>query len=262
MEKVSKVKVNNNLEESISKAVTEIGGFGKFVKAAETVLLKPNFNTADPFPASTDLRFLKIVVKLVLQENPKKVIIGDSCTMSENTRKVMNKIGAFDMEKIDKRIEVMPFDEHPWVRKEIPKGKYLKKVSVPKILDEVDRLILLPCLKTHFIAKFTGSLKLQVGIMKPSQRMFLHFMNVQGKIADLNTIVHPDLIIMDARKCFVTKGPSEGLVKEPNLILASESRVSTDIEGIKIIQSYPENCLDIKPEELPQIKRAKELGVK
>ncbi len=262
MVEVSKVKVNNNLEESISNAVKEIGGFGKFVKEGETVLLKPNFNTADPYPASTDPEFLKVVVKLVLQENPKKVIIGDSCTMSENTRQVMNKIGAFELEKIDKRIEVMPFDEHPWVKKEIPKGKYLKKVSVPKILDQVDKLILLPCLKTHFIAKFTGSLKLQVGIMKPSQRMFLHFMNVQGKIADLNTIVHPDLIIMDARKCFVTRGPSDGLVKEPGLILASESRVSTDIEGIKIIQSYPENCLDTKAEELPQIKRAKELGVK
>jgi uncharacterized protein (DUF362 family) len=163
---------------------------------------------------------------------------------------------------MDQRIEVIPFDEHEWLKKEIPKGKYLKKVSIPKILDQVDKLILLPCVKTHFIAKFTGSLKLQVGIMKPSQRMFLHFINVQGKIADLNTIVHPDLIIMDARKCFVTRGPSEGLVKEPNLILASESRVSTDIEGVKIIQSYPENCLNIKPEELPQIKRAKELGIK
>jgi uncharacterized protein (DUF362 family) len=112
------------------------------------------------------------------------------------------------------------------------------------------------------MAQYTGALKLSVGIMKPIERLGLHARNLQEKVAELNTLIKPDLIIMDARKCFITGGPGTGDVREPNLILASTSRVALDIEGIRIIQSYEGNSLaGIVPEELTQIKRAIELGV-
>jgi len=59
------------------------------------------------------------------------------------------------------------------------------------------------------------------------------------------------------------KGPSEGMLAEPGLILASESRMAIDIEEIKTIQSFEGNSLSgIEPEEILQIKRARELGIK
>lgn len=68
---------------------------------------------------------------------------------------------------------------------------------------------------------------------------------------------------MDARKCFINRGPAKGELKEPELILASESRVAIDIEGVKIIQKYPGNSLTgIEPEELIQIRLAKKMGIK
>ncbi|MCP6718063.1 MAG: DUF362 domain-containing protein [Patescibacteria group bacterium] len=82
MNKVSKVKVESNLKESVLKAVNEIGGFKKFINRGETVLLKPNFNTADPSPASTDIGFLRAVVELIYECGAKIVMIGDSSTMS------------------------------------------------------------------------------------------------------------------------------------------------------------------------------------
>jgi len=262
MEKVVKIKVKDNLKETIQKAVEPLGGFKQFVKKGEVVLLKPNFNTADPFPASTDLSFLKAVVELVYECKPKIVMIGDSSTMSLNSRKVMEDIGVFELEKMKRPPRVYVFDERKWVKKKIPKGKFLKEVSVTEYLDRTDKLILLPCLKTHFIAKITASLKLSVGFMKPSQRVGLHVGHVQEKVAELNTLVHPDLIIMDARKCFINRGPSEGELREPELILASTDRVAIDVEGIKIIQSFKGNSLEgIDPWQFPQIKRALELGI-
>jgi uncharacterized protein (DUF362 family) len=76
----------------------------------------------------------------------------------------------------------------------------------------------------------------------------------------LNTLFNPNLIIMDARKCFISGGPAEGDVKEANLILASDDRIAIDVEGIKIIQSFKGNSLkNINLWKLPQIKRAVEL---
>lgn len=43
--------------------------------------MKNNFNTADEYQGSTDMGFLKEVVKQVLAINPKKVIIGESSTI-------------------------------------------------------------------------------------------------------------------------------------------------------------------------------------
>ncbi len=262
MQKVSKVKVDGALRESISRAVDLVGGFDKFIRTGDTVLLKPNFNTADPFPASTDLDFLRAVIELVYEYGPKIVILGDSSTMSLNTRKIMEKLGVFDLEKMKHPPRIYVFEERDWIKKEIPGAKYLKSVSVSHYLDRADKLILLPCLKTHLQAQFTGSLKLSVGFMKPYQRVGLHLGHIQEKIAELNKIINSDLVIMDARKCFINKGPSSGTIREPDLILASEDRVAIDVEGIKVIQSFRGNSLkDIDPWQLPQIKRAVEIGI-
>lgn len=262
MKKTSKVKVDENLRESILKAVDEIGGFKKFIKNGETILLKPNFNTADPFPGSTDSEFLRTVVGLFYENGAGKVIVGGSSTFMADSRKVMEKLRVFYLEKATPPVQVVVFDEEKWVKKKIPDSKHLKNVFLPKILDEVDKLILLPCLKTHFLAQFTGALKLSVGFVKPNQRLKLHIHNLQDKIAELNKIINPNLIIMDARKIFINKGPANGEIREPNFILASESRVDIDIEGVKIIKSFKGNSLrDIKPEELFQIKTAIKIGI-
>lgn len=263
MVKVSKLKVSNNLKESIKKVVDELGGFSSFIKKGEVVLLKPNFNTQDPFPASTDIAFLKAVVELAYEQDPKGVIIGESSTLSLNTRRVMQEIGLFDlMEKMPIPPRIYNFDERVWLEKQVPGAKYLKKVKVPRFLDRADKLILLPCLKTHNLAQFTGALKLSVGFMKPYQRVPLHLRYLQEKIAELNKIIKVDLVIMDARKCFINKGPASGRLVQPDLILASKDRVAIDIEGVKIIQSYRGNSLkSIKPQDVPQIKKALELKI-
>jgi len=254
--------VDKSLAEAINQAVDELGGFKKFVKKGEVVFLKPNFNTADSFPASTDLEFLKTVVELVYEAGAKLVMIGDSSTMSLNTRKIMEEKGVFTLQEMKRPPRIYVFEDGEWLKKEIPGAKYLKKVSLPAILERADKVIFLPCLKTHSQAQFTGSLKLAIGFSRPFERVPMHVRNLQEKVAELSKVIRCDLVIMDARKCFINKGPSEGEVREPNLILASTDRVAIDIEGIKIIQSFPGNSLSkIKPEELPQIKRALETGV-
>jgi len=262
MKKVAKIECSQDLKQCVSRVVGELGGLANFVKPGETVMLKPNFNTADPYPASTDMDFLRAVIEICYEAGAKMVMVADSSTMSLNTGKVMEQIGANEIETMAKPARLYNLDEREWVKKKIPQGRVLKSVSIPRLLERPDKLILLPCLKTHFQAQYTGALKISVAFMKPLQRVKLHLVHLQEQIAELNTLIHPDLIIMDGRKCFISGGPSHGELAEPGLIMASEGRVAIDIEGVKVIQSFPKNSLkDIKPEELPQIKRAIELGI-
>lgn len=262
MKKVSKVTVKNSLKESILESIDLIGGFERFIEKGDVVFLKPNFNTSDPFPASTDPEFLKAVVELIYEFGAKLVMIGESSTMTLNTRKVMEDLKIFDLLEITPPPRIYVFEEGEWIKKEIPGGKYLKKVSVPEIIDRPDKIILLPCMKTHKYGQFTGSLKLSVGFMRPSQRVKLHLRNLQEKIAELNKVICPDLVIMDGRKCFINQGPSEGEERDPNLILSSDDRVSVDVEGIKTIQSFKGSSLEnLDPWQIPQIKKSVEFGL-
>ena len=250
-----------DLKNAVNEAVAELGGWTQFIRPGERVLLKPNVNTADPFPASSDPAFIRAVAESVLAAGAGSVIIGDSSTFYQKTRRNFEKLGLFDLEKIDPRIKVICFDDVRWIKKKIA-GTYLKSISVPEVLSQVDKLIFLPCLKTHYITSFTGALKLGVGLMKPRERLLFHASHTAEKTAELNLAFKPDLIIMDGRKCFITKGPSEGEVREPGLILASVSRLAIDQTGIGIIKKFPGNDLEkCAAEELIQIRRAQELGI-
>ncbi|NMC26617.1 MAG: DUF362 domain-containing protein [Syntrophomonadaceae bacterium] len=261
-------KAEVDIKSSVKRLVLELGGLDKFIRPGDTVLLKPNYNTADAPPASTALDFLQASVQLCFEAQASRVIVGESSTLSLAdhalfTKKILCRTCVYDLEKSYPAPEIYVFDDHEWVTKTIPGARYLKKVAVPSLLDQVDKIILLPCCKTHLIAQYTGALKLVVGFMKPGERIRMHMsQKVAEYVAEMNAVYRPDLVIMDARRCFINGGPSEGELREPGLILASEGRVAIDIEGVKIIQSFAGNSLaGIKPEELGQIRHAIEMGI-
>jgi uncharacterized protein (DUF362 family) len=115
--------------------------------------------------------------------------------------------------------------------------------------------------ETHRYAEFTVSLKLAMGFVRRRDRVGMHLWRLSEKLAELNLAIAPDLIIMDGRRCFISDGPSSGELREPNLILASGDRIATDVEALKVIQSYPGHSLKKSPWELTMIRRAVELGL-
>lgn len=257
---IAKTKSSGDLKADIQKILKPLGGISAFVKPGDKVLLKPNLNTADPYPASSDPEFLKAVIEVVKEANPSEIIIGDSCTLLLKTEKIMSCLNFHALEK-DYGIKTVNFDQGKYIKKKI-QGKYLKSISIPAVLEEVDKLILLPCLKVHRFARFTMSLKLGVGIMKKIERTFLHMSHLEEKIAELNLAYTPALIILDGRKAFITYGPDKGDLVEPNVLMAGPDRIALDVEALKILKSFPaENKLNFDVWQFPTIKRAVELNL-
>ncbi|MFA5188376.1 MAG: DUF362 domain-containing protein [Patescibacteria group bacterium] len=259
---VTKTKSSDSLKTDIHKLIQPIiGNLSDFIKPTDRVLLKPNFNTSDPFPGSTSIDFLQAVIEIFSEAKPKELIVGESCTYFLNTEKVCHDIGAPEvMQKFN--VTWHNFETGDWVKVNVPGGKYFKSIKIPKIVQEVDKIILLPCLKTHFLAAYTGALKINIGMLKPSQRSLLHLNHLQERVAEVASVIKPSLIIMDGRKCFTEGGPDKGKLEEPKVLMASNDMVAIDIEGIKIIQSYKaNNKLGTDPWALTQIKHAVELGI-
>jgi uncharacterized protein (DUF362 family) len=257
---VSKVASNGqDLKGKILKAVDLIGGFSKVVEKGDKILLKPNFNTGNAPPGSSDPDFVKAVIELLYEHGASKVILGESSMFSLSTRNVLEDTGMLRKAE-EAGAEIAPFDEGKWVKVSTG-GKYLRTVSLPERALAAKKLVYVCCMKTHRWAKFTLSLKLAVGFMKPSERMLLHARNLEEKIADLNLVVHPDLIIMDGRKCFISGGPACGELRNPNVVLASGDRIATDVEAINVIKSFEGSNLEADPWNYTQIHRAVELEI-
>ncbi len=258
---VSKVVVDTNLRTSIKRTVDLIGGLDRIIEPGDKVTIKPNLNTADPYPASSDPAFIKALGEELLAAGASKLEIIDSSTIRVSTRGVATQIG-LDIVADDLEADLIFLDEHEWVKVKFPKGKYLKSGSIGKPLLGIQKLVLAPNLKTHFLADYTGSMKLFVGWLKHSERIRMHARKLQSKVVDLASYFNPDLIVMDARTCFVEGGPSSGTCSTPGVILASGDMVSIDVEGVRIIQCCnANNKLDRDTWEIPQIKHAVEIGL-
>lgn len=256
---VSKIPMVNDLKRSLSKSIEAIGGLDNSIKKGETVLVKPNYNSADPPPASTDPKFLRAVVDLLFEHGVGNVVVGESSMQTTSTRKIMAKAGT--LQRLENSgAEVVFFDEGDWSKIHVG-GEYLENVSLAKRALQVDRVVYCCCMKTHFRADFSLSLKLAFGFTKGSERLAFHIQHLKEKLVDLNLVVHPDLILMDGRKCFISGGPFSGEVREPNVVLASGDRVSLDVECIRIIGSFEGSRLNGSPWSYAQIERAVKLSL-
>ena len=90
---VSKLRCDGALRENIGQAVAAIGGFERLVEPGATILVKPNFNTADPPPGSSDPQFVKAVIELLYEHGAGKVVLGESSTFMLSTRDTLRQTG-------------------------------------------------------------------------------------------------------------------------------------------------------------------------
>jgi uncharacterized protein (DUF362 family) len=269
---VSKVTTEGrDLNAAVKMAVDAIGGVRHALQPQDRVLLKANFNSDDPFPASTDIGFLTAVVELLRSEGITNLTLGERSGWPWlPTKKVMKVMGVLEALK-DLDLPFIDFDPGPWMDVRLgEQARRWKTVAYHQSLKGFDKIVYLPCMKHHFLATFTMSLKLTVGLTHPVDMQYMHADHDQGKVdepmylkmIELSLPVGPDLIIMDGRKSFVTGGPDNGELVEPNVILASGDRIALDVEGVKILQSYPrDNLIKTPVWEMPIIRRAIELGL-
>jgi len=256
---VSKIASTGDLRTDILKSVDLIGGFSKVIDKGDNVLLKPNFNSADPPPASSDPGFLKAIIELLFEHGAGKVVLGECSWQGLSTRKALEQTGTL-LAVRDTGAEIAFFDEEKFIKVDVG-GKYLKHVSLAERAMKADKIIYSCCLKTHFRADFSLSLKLAFGFTKKRERMAFHLSHLKEKLVDLNLVVHPNLIIADGRKCFITGGPFSGEVRNPNVILASGDRIAMDVECIKVISGFEGSKLKDNPWKYAQIQHAVKLGL-
>jgi len=212
------------------------------------VLIKPNYNTADPAPASTHPDVLRSLVEWLRDSSAGSISIGDRSGMAV-TRQAMQTAQAFSIAR-QYGLSTVVFDELEaggWVRQMPPESHWRQGFYFARPALEAEAVVLACCLKTHrFGGHFSLSLKDAVGMVAKAvpgdghnYMTELHNSpNQRSMIAEVNTAYTPALIVIDGVDAFVQGGPEAGTKVHSKVVLAGADRVALDAVGVALLRYY------------------------
>jgi uncharacterized protein (DUF362 family) len=212
------------------------------------VLLKPNFNSADPAPGSTHPALLRTLVEELWRMQASAIQLADRSGMGA-TRRVMEELGVFALGKqLDFTTTVL--DElgvDDWELVQPAESHWQRGFPMARCCLAADAVVQACCLKTHrYGGHFTLSLKNSVGLAAKRRPGDSHdYMNElhssphqRKMIAEINTAYAPALIVMDGVEAFVSGGPDNGKRLAANVVLASSDRIAIDAVGVALLRYY------------------------
>lgn len=230
--------------EGVRRALALAGG-GDL--ARRSVVVKPNFNSPDPFPGSTHPDTLAGLVEWLGSAGASRVTVADRSGMGD-TRQVMEAKGVFAQ---GRRLGFAPvvLDEVPardWVAHRLPGGHWQRGVLLPRLLEEAEAIVSTCCLKTHrFGGQFTLSLKNSVGaVAKLGPDGYDYMRELHGSpaqrlmIAEINQVYRPALVLLDGMEAFTRGGPEAGTRVAPGVIVAGQDRVAVDAVGVAVLRLH------------------------
>jgi uncharacterized protein (DUF362 family) len=216
--------------------------------AKDAVALKANYNSDDPFPATTDPETLRTLISLLKAETSAEIVMAERSGMG-NTARVLRNRGISDLSKnlgfslID--LETQSPEAFEDIRAE---GLHWKQgFKIARLFRQADRVVQTCCLKTHrFGGHFTMSLKNSVGLVaaRPPGTHYDYMRELHSSpnqrlmIAEINQFYRTDMVLMDASLGFSTGGPERGRLIKPGLLLASVDRVALDAVGVAVLRLY------------------------
>lgn len=238
-----------------------------------SVALKANYNSADPYPASTHPETLNGVLHELREVRCGSIIMAERSGMGD-TDTVVDAMGARAVcEKHMAGVEIMDdLDMDGYVRHQPPASHWKRGFLLARVFEEANKVVQTCCLKTHqYGGHFTLSLKNAVGaVAKYDPETGYNYMNeLHGSprqrtlIAEISQAFNNDLIVMDGLKAFVTGGPHAGKEVAPGVIVAGTDPVAVDAVGVAILRMYGTTGEVEKGAvfEQEQIRRAAEIGV-
>jgi uncharacterized protein (DUF362 family) len=230
------------------------------------VLIKPNFNSADPSPGSTHNDILVQLIEEMRARGATAITVGER-SGPPDSRQVMEEKGVFDLAR-DMKFSLLNYEdlsEDDWI-KMAPQGNHWEDgFAVARPVLQADYIAAACCLKTHqYGAVYSMALKLAVGLTPKRLMRQLHTSpHMRKMIAELNLAYHPQLLLMDGVEAFLDGGPMTGKRAQAEVILAGTCRVAMDAVGLAVLKELGSNeaIMSRKIFEQEQIQRAVELGL-
>ncbi len=217
------------------KAIETLGGMEQYVPRDSRVAILANPQRNNP-GAYTKPEIVRAAIKMCKDAGAGEV----SCLswLPEQNWEDTGLKTAVEEEKA-KLVILNLRDETLFEPVSVPKGVALKEARIMKEFFDYDVFIDIPITKDHAGNKYTGTMKNLMGLNSPKNNRTFHkkgwdtdidaITHLDQCIADLNTVISPDLCIVDATEFITTNGPfGPGELIKPQKVVAGTDRVAID----------------------------------
>lgn len=225
----------------VAKAIEMIGGISKFVKAGQSVLIKPNisWDRLAEQAATTNPQVVAEVVRLCKNAGARQIRIVDRtcnhaqrCYKRSGIEKMASDAGAQVRHVVNSRFKETAIAE----------GRIVKSWPIYKDVFDADVVINIPIAKHHNVSGVSLGMKNIMGLLG-GNRGDLH-VDFATKIVDLNTVIRPTLTIIDAYRVLRRNGPSGGSlddVEEKKVVIAGTDPVAVDAYAVQLFGLQAQN---------------------
>ncbi|MDR2162209.1 MAG: DUF362 domain-containing protein [Desulfovibrio sp.] len=240
-------------------AVGLLGGMGRFVKAGQKVVIKPNmsFGRGPESATNTHPEVVRELVILCLEAGASRIRVLDHSLHDPELALDRSGIRAA-CDGVAPGICRHLMNPSFYQEADIAGGVQMRANAFMRDALGADVIIAAPVAKSHGGAGVSLSLKGQMGLILDRGSMHSRY-DLASSIVDLNMRIKPDLAVIDASRVLTSGGPGgPGKVITPGEIIASADPVAADALAVA---SYEWSGQNVQPRQVPHIRLAHERGL-
>ena len=244
---------------AVRAAVELLGGMGRFVKAGQKVVIKPNMSFArgQETAANTHPDVVRELVILCKEAGAGRIRVLDNPLQNpEQCLELSGILAAVDGVEagLCRHVREARF----YLETDLPQALEMRRNAVMREVREADALIAAPVAKSHAGAGVSLALKGQMGLILDRRIMHSRYA-LDTAIADLATLLKPKLSVIDATRVLTSNGPGgPGLVITPGEIIASADPVAADATCVASYEWYGRK---FQPRQVAHLAAAGERGL-
>jgi uncharacterized protein (DUF362 family) len=253
------VEVQGPTEGALRVLFDELGGIGRFVKAGDTVLLKPNMSFPNPptLATTTDPGLVRGVIQYCLRAGAKRVLVADH--PMRGVELCLEMTGMKDACSGIRDVHLIAASEqgmfHPVT---LSRTRELQAVKVLRVALDADVQINLPRMKSHGATTVSLGTKGNMGLIW-DRAVFHSRLNINEAIGDLNTLLRAELTILDGSGVLTAGGPlGPGPVEALGSLIGGADPVAVDAYGVARVAWYGKR---IAPEQVPHLVACHARGI-
>lgn len=220
------------------------------VAAGKRILLKPNAGRlAKPGEGVTTHPEVVAAAIDAFREAGAEVAVGESPITGIDTMKAFEVTGIAEVAR-KRDCPLIDMDVRPFVERQIPDGLVLHQLQLCPEVPEFDFIVSIPVMKMHMHTDVTLSIKNMKGCLWRRSKVKLHMLDaIEGSdekpinvaIADMSSVLRPDLAIIDGTIGMEGLGPSAGSPKALGCVVVGADGFAADAVACRLMGTSAED---------------------
>lgn len=221
-------------------AIGLLGGMKEYIEEKDKVIIKPNIcaGKVSQTGAVTDPEVVAEICKMV-EECGASPTVAESPIYPFPSKGTFRRAGYGNFEE-KYGFPLIDLNSQEQVDVRVPHGKAVRHLVISKPVLDCDKIINVPVMKTHIQTMVSLGLKNLKGVVPGRHKHIIHIAGLDEGIVDLNTIIKPDLTVVDGIIGMEGHlGPVSGSAVNVGVIVAGDNVVEVDSVCARIMGADP-----------------------